>query len=588
MANYFKYIGRYWWQITLLLSGLWLQVWSSLQLPDMMSQIVNKGIIGGDQNFIYKEGLLMLGVVLIGGVGTVIAGFLAAKVGAELAAKIREDTFKKVLDLSVNEVNKFSVSSLITRTTNDVNQIQQVTILTLRMGCQAPLMGIGAILKALNTAPGMAWIIALAVGVLFTVIITVFVLALPKFSLLQKLIDKLNLVMRESLTGLRVVRAFNNEEYERNKFETVNKNLTKVNLFVNRIMVVLFPVVQLILNLATLLIIWIGAGFVERKAIEIGNLMAFMQYALQVMMSFMFLAITFIILPRAIVSWKRVSEVLNTKNSIKIKSKSKKPDKSLRGVVEFDNVSFTYHGAEEPILKNISFKTKPGETTAFIGSTGSGKSTLINLIPRFYDVSSGRVLIDGVDVRDYSAKDLMDKIGYVPQKGILFSGTVSSNVAFGMKKRNERHINKAIRIAQASEFVNKLDGKLSARIARGGDNVSGGQKQRLSIARAIAKDPEIYIFDDSFSALDFRTDHNLRKALAGVTKNASVLIVAQRVGTIKQADKIVVLENGKVVGIGRHYDLLKECRVYHEIAASQLSETELEAEMSMALEVNYG
>jgi ATP-binding cassette subfamily B protein len=417
---------------------------------------------------------------------------------------------------------------------------------------------------------------------LFTVIITILVVAMPKFKILQKLIDKINLVARENLTGLRVVRAFNNEKHEEQKFDKANKDLTKVNLFVNRVMVVMMPIVQLVLNFTTLLVIWVGARYIDSGSLEIGNMMAFMQYALQVMMSFMFLSMAFIMVPRAAVSWKRITEVLDTELSIKQPKTPKKAQNSQRGTVEFKNVDFTYADAEEPVLKNISFKTGPGQTTAFIGSTGSGKSTLINLIPRFYDISAGQVLVDGVDVRDYEQKDLMKKIGYVPQKGVLFSGTIKSNIAFGVTELSDKQVKKAAEIAQALNFVEKMDGKFDARIAQGGGNVSGGQKQRLSIARAVAKDPEIYIFDDSFSALDFKTDLALREALKPVTEKAAMLIVAQRVGTIKHADQIVVLDEGKVAGIGTHGELLQNCKVYKEIAASQLSDDELKNELKLA------
>ncbi|MDR0591061.1 MAG: ABC transporter ATP-binding protein/permease [Candidatus Nomurabacteria bacterium] len=582
MTKFLRFLLPYWWQVLVLFAGLGLQVWSALQLPDMMSQIVNQGIVGGDQGFIMTQGLLMLVVTLVGGVGMLVAGFFAARVGAGLARQVREDVFKKVMSFSISEIGKFSTSSLITRTTNDVMQLQMVTTMVLRMSCQAPLMGVGAIIKAMDTAPGMSWIIMLAVAALLVVIVTVFCMALPKFKILQKLVDKLNLVTRENLTGLRVVRAFNNEKHEEAKFDTANTDLMKVNLFVNRVMVVMMPVVQLVLNFTMLLVIWVGASYIDSGAIEIGNMMAFMQYAMQVMMSFMFLTMAFIMVPRAAVSWKRITEVLDTQLSIKPAKKPKKAQSSKRGTVEFKNVSFAYEDAEEPVLKNISFTAQPGQTTAFIGSTGSGKSTLINLVPRFYDATKGQVLVDGVNVRDYEQKDLMQKIGLVPQKGVLFSGSVKSNIAFGANDASGQQIKKAAKIAQAYDFVEKLDGEFDAHIAQGGSNVSGGQKQRLSIARAVAKDPEIYIFDDSFSALDFKTDLSLRAALKPVTKKAAVLIVAQRVGTIKHADQIVVLDDGKVAGIGTHYELLKSCAVYKEIAASQLSEDELNAELEVA------
>jgi ATP-binding cassette subfamily B protein len=587
MINFLKYLARFWWQIILLLLGLYIQVWSSLQLPDMMSQIVNQGIVGSDQDFIISKGAEMLGVALSGGAGMVVSGWFAARIGAGLARRIRENIFGKIMSFSLAEINGFSTASLITRTTNDVMQVQQGTIMTLRMCLQAPLMGIGAVLKALETAPEMTWIIALAVGVLSVIMIVVFTFAMPKFNLLQKLIDKLNLVTRENLTGLRVIRAFNNEKMTTEKFEIANDDLTRVNLFVSRVMSVTFPTVQLILNFTLLLIIWVGATYIDSGVIEIGNMMAFIQYAMQAMMAFMFLAMAFIMIPRAVVSWKRINQVMTTKNSISLPKKPIKPNKKLRGVVEFKNASFSYPGADEQVLQNISFTADPGKTTAIIGSTGSGKSTLINLIPRFYDVSSGAVLVDGVDVRDMSSKDLMRRIGYVPQKNIVFSGTIASNVEFG-SVNNSQKLSASLHTAQASDFVSRLTKKSQSIVDQGGNNLSGGQKQRLSIARAIYKNPEIYIFDDSFSALDFKTDRKLRQALAKKTKKSAILIVAQRIGSIKQADQIVVLDNGRIAGIGTHCKLLQSNKIYQEIAASQLSEDELQTEMKLASEVKHG
>jgi ATP-binding cassette subfamily B protein len=521
----------------------------------------------------------MIGVTVIGGLGMVAAGFLAARVGTGFARDIRQATFDKVESFSLNEIDKFSTASLITRSTNDVQQIQMVLIMLLRMALMAPMMAVGAIIKALDTAPNMTWIIALAVIILFGVIMVLFAFALPKFKLLQKMVDKLNLVTRENLTGLRIVRAFTNEKYEEKKFEETNRNLTKINLFVNRVMVVMMPVMMLIFNATTLLIIWVGAHLIADDGLEIGNMLAFMQYAMQIIMSFLMISMIFILVPRASVSAGRIAEVLQTKLSIKTPKKTKLSAKNVRGLVEFKDVTFTYPGAEQPVLTDVSFTAKPGQTTAFIGSTGSGKSTLINLVPRFYDVTAGTVLVDGVDVRQLDEKILRNKIGLVPQKGVLFSGTVKSNISYGMTKINDRQIRAAARIAQADDFVKKLDGKFDAPIAQGGSNVSGGQKQRLSIARAVVRDPEIYIFDDSFSALDFKTDAALRKALAPITKKSTVLIVAQRIGTIKHADQIIVMEEGRVVGVGQHKQLLRDCAVYREIAASQLSEKELTAEL---------
>ena len=582
MIKFLKYLKPYWWMVILLFVGLSLQVWSTLQLPDIMASIVNNGIVAQDLSYIEYRGLAMLGVALVGGAGMIIAGFFASRIGTGFSRDIRDALFKKILSFSINEIDKFSTASLINRTTNDVQQIQQTLVMVLRMSLQAPLMATGAIIKAFETAPSMAWIIALSIAVLLAIFVAVMFIALPKFNIIQKLNDRLNRVTRENLTGLRVVRAFNNEKYEERKFQSANNEVTRVNLFVSRIMSITMPLVQLIFNCTTLLIIWVGAHAIEDGAIEIGNMMAFMQYAIQVIISFMFLTMAFIIVPRALVSWKRLREVLDTKLSIQPAKNPKKPDPKVHGEIEFKNVSFQYHGADKPVLQNISFKTTSGTTTAIIGSTGSGKSTLINLIPRFYDVTSGEVLVNNINVKDYATNSLMSRLGYIPQKGVLFSGTIDSNIAFGMAKSDQKQVAKAAEIAQATDFIKKLDQQFDAPIAQGGSNVSGGQKQRLSIARAIARNPEIYLFDDSFSALDFKTDLKLREALKKVTKNSAVLIVAQRIGTIKHADQIIVLDEGKIVGRGTHYDLLSTCPVYREIARSQLSDSELETELKIA------
>jgi ATP-binding cassette subfamily B protein len=482
-----------------------------------------------------------------------------------------------VESFSLIEFNKFSTASLITRSTNDIQQIQTVMVLLLRMVLQAPIMGIWAIFKAYNLAPSLSWIIVLSVAVLLGVIFVMFAVALPKFKVLQKLVDRLNLVTRENLTGLRVIRAFNNEKIEQAKFEKANVDLTATNLFVNRLMVIMQPMMMLILNLASVLIVWIGAYFISSGSLDIGNMIAFMQYAMQVIMAFLMISIVFIMVPRASVSAERVNEVIETEPVIKDPENPVSADSLHGGVVEFKNVTFCYPGADTPVLENISFKANPGETTAFIGSTGSGKSTLINLIPRFYDVNSGEILLDGVDVRRYKLEDLYAKIGYVPQKGVLFSGTVESNIKYGAQNAIDNEVKKAAEISQAEGFINNLPGKFNAPIAEGGANISGGQKQRLSIGRAIVRKPEIYIFDDSFSSLDFKTDALLRQALKGETENKTVLIVAQRISTILSAENIIVLDDGKIVGEGTHEQLLKDCEIYREIAYSQLSEDELKS-----------
>lgn len=575
MKKLLKYFKPYIWQILVLVIFTYLRVMANLRLPDYMAKIINEGIITEDMNSIYNNGLLMLLVTLAGAVCAIIVGFLAAKIATGFAKDIRKKTFEKVESFSINEFNKFSTSSLITRSTNDIQQIQTVLIMLLRLALMAPFMAVGALQKALENAPSLSWIIAMAAATMFAVIVFLFIFGLPKFQILQKLVDKLNLVTRENLTGLRVVRAFNNEKREEKKFEEANKDLTKINLFVNRLMAMMQPFMILVLNLTVIAIVWFGAKLIESGNIQIGNMMAFMQYATQVIFSFLMISIIFILVPRAAVSAKRVAEVIGTDSSIQNPKDAKKISANSKGRIEFKDVTFTYPGADLPVLTDINFTAEPGQTTAFIGSTGSGKSTLINLIPRFYDVSAGQVLIDNIDVRDLELSELYKQIGYVPQKGVLFSGTIKSNVAYGNKKATNDDIKKSAQIAQASEFINKLEKGFDNEIAQGGANVSGGQKQRISIARAIAVKPKVYIFDDSFSALDYKTDAKLRQALSKETKDKTVLIVGQRINTIMNADKIIVINEGKIVGQGTHSELMRNNETYREIAYSQLSDQEL-------------
>jgi len=577
MLKLLKYLKPYTLQMILLIALVFGTVAATLQLPDYMAKIINEGIVRSDNNIILYNGFLMLVIALGGAVCTVGVGYLASKIATSFSRDVRNEVFSRVESFSLVEFNKFSTASLITRSTNDIQQIQTVMVLLLRMVLQAPITGLWAIFKAYHLASSLSWIIALAVAVLLGIIFVMFAVALPKFKILQKLVDRLNLVTRENLTGLRVIRAFNNEHLEQAKFEKANVDLTATNLFVNRLMVIMQPVMMLILNLTSVLVVWMGAHLINSGNLEIGNMIAFMQYAMQVIMSFLMISIVFIMVPRASVSAGRVNEVIETEPIIKDPKNSIDTKNLHGGMVEFKNVSFSYLGADTPVLENISFKAKPGETTAFIGSTGSGKSTLINLIPRFYDVSSGEILLDGVDVRKYKLEDLYSKIGFVPQKGVLFSGTVESNIKYGDPKASDYEVKKSAEISQAEEFIDNLENKFESLIAQGGSNISGGQKQRLAIARAIVKKPEIYIFDDSFSALDFKTDATLRRSLKTATKNKTVLIVAQRISTILSAEKIVVLNEGKIAGEGTHEQLLKSCDIYREIAYTQLSEEELKA-----------
>jgi ATP-binding cassette subfamily B protein len=526
-------------------------------------------------NYILRTGGMMLLISLLGGACTVATGFLAARTASGAARDIRKDVFKKVESFSSTEFDKFSTASLITRSTNDVTQVQMVIFMILRMVFFAPIIGVGGVIRAIGKGASMSWIIAVAVVALLSLIIIVFSIALPKFKIMQTLVDRLNLVTRENLSGMMVIRAFNKQDFEMRRFDHANRDLTTTSLFIARVMVTMMPVMMLIMNGLSLLIIWVGAHQVAQSTMQVGDMMAFMQYAMQIVFAFLMLSMMFIFLPRASVSGGRIADVLETETVINDPPTPELFQEPFVGRIEFRNVSFRYPGAQDDVLHDITFTAEPGQITAFIGSTGSGKSTLVNLIPRFYDVTEGAICVNSADIRQVHQSDLRDKIGYIPQKGQLFSGTIESNLRYADKNASSEVLKEALDIAQASEFIfTKAEG-LTAEIAQGGANVSGGQKQRLSIARALIKKPPIYIFDDSFSALDFKTDSALRRALKEKTHQSTVLIVTQRVATIKNADQIVVLDEGRVVGKGKHHELLQNCRAYQEIAFSQLSKEEL-------------
>ena len=525
--------------------------------------------------YILMSGLKMLGLALVIMIAAISVTFLSARVAAILGRNLRNGVYRKVISFSGEELNHFSTASLITRSTNDIQQVQQVFAMIFRIVLYAPILGIGGVLKVLQTDASMTWILGVAVAAIMVLVGLLFKIAMPKFTKLQYLIDELNLVSREILTGIPVIRAFSREKHEEERFEKANDRLTKTNLFVNRCMTFMMPAMMLIMNGITILIVYNGAHAVDNGTMQVGNMMAFMQYAMQIIMSFLMITMMSIMLPRASVAAKRINEVMDTKVSILDGDAGALPDKGAKGEVRFEHVGFSYPGADEETLTDIDFSAHKGETVAFIGSTGSGKSTLVNLIPRFFDVTSGRILVDGVDVRDMKLTELRDRIGYVPQKGVLFSGTIDSNIRYGKEDASEAEVQRAAEVAQAWDFIQEKEEKMESEIAQGGTNVSGGQKQRLSIARAIAKRPEIYIFDDSFSALDYKTDVVLRRALKKETKDATTLIVAQRISTILHADRILVLDEGRVVGQGTHKELLKSCEVYRQIAMSQLSEEEL-------------
>lgn len=526
-------------------------------------------------NYIAKIGVYMLLITLAGGIFAILVSLIASKVAAGVAKDLRRDLFQKVESFSNREFDSFSTASLITRTTNDITQIQMFVVMAIRLICFAPIMGIGGMIMALQQGVSLSWIILLAIVLLIIVMVVICIVALPKFKSIQKMVDKLNLVTRESLTGMMVIRAFGTQKNEEERFDKANKDLTSVNLFVNRVMVILMPIITLIMNGVTLLIVWVGAHQIEAAQIQIGDMMAFMQYGMIIIMAFLMISMMFIMIPRASVSASRIAEVLESELSIKDSKNPKSLGENSKGEISFNNVSFKYGNAEDNVIENISFTAKPGQTTAFIGSTGSGKSTLVNLIPRFYDVTAGSITFDGIDIRDITQHELRSKIGFVPQKGVLFSGDIASNLRYGKRDASDSEIAEAAKVAQAEDFINSKLEKYESPIAQGGTNVSGGQKQRLCIARALAKKAPVYIFDDSFSALDFKTDAALRKALKKYTGDSTVLIVAQRISTIMDAEQIIVLDEGKMVGKGTHKELMQSCPTYREIASSQLNEEEL-------------
>jgi ATP-binding cassette, subfamily B, multidrug efflux pump len=575
VTKLFKYLKPYSGLILCAVALLFLQAMCDLALPDYMAEIVNTGVMTGKISYILKTGTTMLLITLLGTAASVTVGFLASRTAAGVAHDLRFNVFKKVEQFSSAEFDKFSTASLITRTTNDITQIQTVLVMMIRLVFYAPIMGVGGVFKAISESASMSWIIGVAVICLVGTIMVLLSLVMPKFKTVQKLVDRLNLVTRENIEGMLVIRAFNTQKFELNRFDKANADLTATNLFVNRAMAMMMPTMMLIMNLVTVIIVWVGAKQVSAFHMNIGDMMAYMQYAMQIIMAFLMMSFMFIMIPRAAVSADRVAEVLETKASILDPAEPVSFKEDFQPTIEFRNVNFAYPGGQDHVLHHINFCAKAGQTTAIIGSTGSGKSTLVNLVMRFYDVTSGEILIDGLDLRMVTRKTLRDKIGYVPQKSVLFSGSIRSNLMYGDKNSSEENLEKASSVAQATEFITSKEEGYDSNIAQGGTNVSGGQKQRLSIARALVKNAPIYIFDDSFSALDLKTDQNLRAALKRETGKSTILLVAQRVSTIMNADQIIVLDNGSIVGLGTHQELLKNCEVYQEIAYSQLSEEEL-------------
>lgn len=575
MIKLFKFLKKYSAYIITVLVLLFFQSMSELYLPNLMSKIVDTGIVKGDTNYILRVGGFMLVVAALGTICTVIASYLSSKTASAFGRDIRNKVFTQVEGFSLNEVDKIGTASLITRTTNDINQVQQVVVIILRMMVNAPIMCIGGIIMAVSKDAKLSLVLVAVVPILACVISVIALKGVPLFRVMQTKLDKLNRVLRENLTGIRVIRSFNRIDFEKKRFNNSNKDLTSTAVKVNRIMGLLMPALMLIMNFTTIAIIWFGGIRIDNGNMQVGDLMAFIQYAMQIMFSLIMVSMLFVLIPRASASADRINEVLDIKTEIKdpevpINANAK------RGNIEFKNVTFSYEGAESPAISNISFNAGPGEVTAIIGGTGSGKSTMISLIPRFYDINGGgSILVNDVDIRDMSQEDLRSKIGFVPQKSVLFSGTIEENIKYGKEEATEEEVRYAAEISQASGFIESMEDGYKSFIAQGGTNVSGGQKQRLSIARALVRNPEIYVFDDSFSALDFKTDAKLRGALKAETKNSTVIIVAQRVSTVIDADRIIVLDEGEIKGIGTHKELLNNCDVYREIVSSQLSEEEL-------------
>ena len=587
MLKSIKYLKPYFWQCLLIVLGVALQVYTALELPALSSDIMNKGVAESNMSFIFQTGLLMLGITALGSLGSIVSSYFSAKVSSRVSMDMRRGIFAKVMSLSFADVEKFSTASLITRTTGDIWTVQRTLIMSLTMMVRVPFMAIGAIIQAFRTAPNMTWIIAVSVAILFIQAAILISLAIPKFKVYQKILDKINSITRENLTGIKVIRALNKQKYEENKFERSNEKLKNTDIYISKVMAFQQPVVNLVFNLSAVLIIFIGVSNLHTDMSYLGRMLAFSQYSAQVLMSFLFLTFLFVMIPRGNVSSKRISEVLETKSQITFKDQMTETSSEVPSV-EFKHVTFSYGKKSEAIIEDISFVAKSGQTTAFIGSTGSGKSTLINLVPRFFDATEGEVLINNLNIKEYTENALMDKIGYVPQRGYLFTGTVRSNILYGVenlkKSELDARMRHAAKIAQVEEFVTKLKDQYDAPISQGGTNVSGGQRQRLAIARALAKQPEILIFDDAFSALDMKTDKKLREDLKSEIQDTVVLIVAQRISTIKEAEQIIVLDQGKMVGKGTHLELLRECKVYQEIAKSQFSEEEFADEMRQAKE----
>lgn len=574
MIRLFRYLKPYFWSVMSVLLFLFMQAMAELYLPTLMSEVVNNGMMKGDTGYIWKYGTYMLLVALASSFCAIVSSFISAKVALALGRDVRSIVFKRVESYSLHEFDKIGTASLITRTTNDINQVQTVLVMGMRFLIYAPIMCIGGVIMALSKDKSLTLILAVVLPLLVLLIGILAGAVVPLFKSMQKKLDRVNLVLRENLIGIRVIRAFNRQEIERERFSATNKELTDTSIKVNKIMAAMQPIMMVFMNITSIAIIWFAGIDISKGRMELGDMMAFLQYAMQIMFSLIMVSIMYVMVPRAQASAARINEVLDMEPGITDCPQPKSAD-SMRGYVEFRNVAFSYPGAEEPAIKNISFQAKPGEVTAIIGGTGSGKSTLISLIPRFYDIDSGELLVDGTDVRDMTQHTLRGKIGFVPQSAVLFTGTVAENISYGRKDASMEEIKHAAEIAQASEFISNMKDGYESVIAQGGTNVSGGQKQRLSIARALVRKPEIYIFDDSFSALDFKTDARLRAALKKEMSDSTMIVVAQRVSTVMDADRIIVLDEGQIVGIGSHKELLGTCGVYREIVSSQLSEEEI-------------